>query len=132
MTKEILKGELSELKFAVIAMEHGFNVCRPIFAARYDLILEKDGSLHRIQVKSTKTINKKKPSDWYGVSVSRGNKGKVMYSKKNIDYFAIHIKPLDIWYIVPVDDVTGVKMSLNPNSKKSKYTKFIDAWHLLD
>jgi hypothetical protein len=37
-------------------------------------------------------------------------KGRAFYTKKDIDFIAAHVVPLDIWYIIPVEICTPAPM----------------------
>ena len=53
-------GEYSESLFATHCMEKGYIVSKPFsHYTRYDLIIDVDNVLHRVQVKSTEYLKKK-------------------------------------------------------------------------
>ena len=45
------------------------------------------------------------------VKVASGSKGKQRYTKKDVDVIAILCHPLNVWYIIPIEDA-GEKLSM--------------------
>lgn len=123
-------GEMCEMEFIVRAMRLGLKVSRPLTETKYDVVIDNGKNLLRIQVKGTRSINNKGAMS-YGVMTSYGAYGKKLYDKTHMDFFAIFVEPENIWFIVPVDEINYSKITLSPHAKKSKYTPFKDAWHLI-
>lgn len=124
------RGEFSELKFSMIAIEMGLRISKPIFSGLpYDFIVDKDGSLFKIQIKSTANFQNKK----YSANLAHGNKLKKEYCPKEVDCFGVHIVPLDLWYIFSIHDtVNKAHFSTNPEDPKDHYYKYINNWSLFD
>jgi hypothetical protein len=59
--------------------------------------------------------------------------GSRSYTEADIDFFAFYIIPEDIWYIVPIAELTRARYAvyLNPHEPGNKYFRFMEAWHLL-
>ena len=123
------RGEWVELQFMARAAGHGLTVSKPWGdSARYDFAVEHHGRFSRVQVKSTLHYIRNHymchcaPPNRYGG-----------YSRDEIDFVAAFIIPEDVWYILPVEVVSRLKLaiSLAPHRKDHKYTKYIEAWHLL-
>jgi hypothetical protein len=95
------KGLLAELIFVVKATGMGFAVSKPYADTEpYDLIVEENGRLLRIQVKSVFTTAR-----WgYCIAVARigYHRPMVQSSAREIDFIAAYVVPHDAWYIVPV------------------------------
>jgi hypothetical protein len=92
-----LRGEWVELLFMTRAAEHGLRVMRPWGdSSRYDFVVEAGGRFLRVQVKSTNF----RKSKFYVCSMVRF--GQKSYTSDDIDFFALYVIPLDIWYILPV------------------------------
>jgi hypothetical protein len=50
----------------------------------------------------------------------------------DIDYFAIYVLPLDLWYVFPARTLAGVgAVVLTPHSKGHKYERYMENWWLL-
>jgi PD-(D/E)XK endonuclease len=121
------RGEWAELRFMARAAEYGLIVTKPWGdSSRYDFAVECKGRFLRVQVKST--IHRISNSFLVRVHGSAGR-----YSEGDFDFIAAYIIPLDIWYIVPAETAIPVSenLCLTPNSAKSKYECYREAWHLL-
>ena len=120
------RGEWVELLFMTVASGMGFNVAKPFGdSARYDVIVENDGRFLRIQVKSTEL--------WTGSSyVCQLHMCGRLYTAEDIDYFAIYVLPLDLWYIFPARTLAGLSaVVLSPHRKGHKYERYLENWWLL-
>ena len=56
------------------------------------------------------------------------------YTEKEIDFLAVFIIPVNMWYVIPASALRGRKfgIALNPWRPRSKYTRYMEAWHLLN
>ena len=123
----VRQGEISEQIFATKCfVEHGYMVSQPNGTTDYDLVVDVNGSLKKIQVKSSAKGDG-------NVNICKGNNGqrgskKYPYPEESIDFFAIHNIPQDDWYIIP-RSITGDVMNLRIALKRSgKYSKYKDNW----
>ena len=125
------KGILAELKFQQEAIARKLKTALPTFAQeRYDLILDNGNKLYRIQIKSTNMQKKKGNVVAWEVALLGGSKVK-KYKPNEVDFFAIYLEQLDIWYVIPAEKVSKIKyLSLFPNCRESKYEIYQDAWEL--
>jgi hypothetical protein len=132
MSKKL--GELAELKFYTIAYENNFIISKPFGDnARYDFIVDCNGKLSRVQVKSTSYIDRANRENRYSLVVGYGNKCKISYTENDIDIVAIFVFPENIWYIIQINKLDGKKkINLRPFDKnsKGKYEIFKMAWEL--
>ncbi len=120
------RGEWVELLFMTVAAGLGFTVAKPFGdSARYDVIVEHLGRFLRIQVKSTEL--------WTGSSyVCQLNMCGRLYTAEDIDYFAVYVLPLDLWYIFPARTLAGLSnVVLSPHRKGHKYERYMENWWLL-
>jgi hypothetical protein len=128
------RGELVEMHFMTRAATHGFTVSKPWGdSARYDFILEHEGGLCRVQVKST-TKGPKPPKRGYICTVVSQTKAHTIkpYSRKEIDFIAAYVIPKDAWFILPVELIRGRSaVWLDPIRPRGKYAPYLEAWHLL-
>jgi hypothetical protein len=94
--------------------------------APFDFIVGDHGCLLRVQVKSTLC----RRENGYGCSV-RGAQC-CRYAADDFDLLAVLVVPERVWYIIPAELILGKgKVFLYPNSPKSKYAPYKEAWHLL-
>jgi PD-(D/E)XK endonuclease len=120
------RGEWVELLFMTVAAGLGFTVAKPFGdSARYDVIVEHLGRFLRIQVKSTE--------QWNGSSyLCQLHMCGRLYTAEDIDYFAIYVLPLDLWYIFPAKTLAGMgAVVLSPQCKGHKYERYLENWWLL-
>ena len=123
----VKQGEISEQKFAVKCFaEYGYMVSQPNGTVDYDLIVDVNGSLKKVQVKSSikgdGNVNICKGTN------GTGNVGKYPYPEENVDFFAIHNIPQDDWYIIPrsaTGDAMNIRIALK---RKGKYSGYKNNW----
>ena len=126
----VSKGEDGELLFLLRASEKGMKVAIPVKTERYDFIVDVDGRLSRIQVKTTQ--GGKFTYIKHVITLS-SNRNKP-YTANDIDFIAAFITSLKIWYIIPITKISGKHgISLYPDAKRglSQYEQYREAWHLL-
>lgn len=127
------RGEWVELLFMAEAARLGCKVARPLGEARYDVLVEGGGRIHRVQVKST-TFNRKGCYEclcfWSRVSEKRESK---QYTDEQIDLVAAYVVPEDTWFLIPISEIRTRTLYLPPRNRasRSKYGRFLEAWNLL-
>jgi len=127
----VKQGEVSEHRFALKCFaDLGYMVSWPSGTADYDLVVDVNGRLLRVQVKSSGTDSNRYMICKGTNAVKSGEQGKYPYPENAIDYFAIHDIPADEWYIIPRRD-TGDRMAVSI-SKKNKFYKYKDNWTFED
>jgi hypothetical protein len=122
------RGEWIELLFMTRAAKRGYVVSKPWGdSARYDVGIEQNRRIKRVQVKGTD----RREGDGYSCHLA-GSKLKA-YTVKEIDYFAIYLLEEDIWYIFPAKRLVGqASVMLSPHDKGSVHERYREAWELLD
>jgi len=129
------KGLIAELIFVVKAASMGFAVSKPYGDCEpYDVIIEANGRVFRIQVKSVFTTSR-----WgYSISVARNRQHKpvVQYSPQEIDFVAAYVVAHDAWYIIPVAEIANrAHIRLYPEGAKRQdgalFEQYREAWDLL-
>ncbi len=131
-------GEHSEIAFLYRSDQRQFAISRPFGdSERYDFILDNRPrpvvTLNRIQVKCTECLRAGAYETRATYTVGRN--GRAVYTKRDIDFIAAHVVPLDIWYIIPVEVCTPQPMLRfypHRKAKKMRLEKYREAWHLLD
>jgi hypothetical protein len=121
------QGEWAELCFMARAAEIGLCVCKPYGdSAQYDVGIEHGGRILRVQIKST---TYSRDGSFTCNAVGPGHKG---YPAGVVDFFAVYLVPLDVWYILPFEATGGiVSLQFRPGKRGSKYSRYMEAWHLL-
>ena len=122
-----LRGEWVELRFMARAAEQGLTVSKPWGeSAHYDFMVENLGRVKRIQVKSTSM----KSGNLYHCNITATNSRP--YLEQDLDFIVAYIIPVDVWYVVPIAAALNrFHLRVNPDSQKSKYRSYKEAWHLL-
>jgi hypothetical protein len=125
-------GERSEANFLAKAAARDFGIAKPWGdSRRYDFILDNGECLHRVQVKCTECIRARA---YETRATYTTGKGRAVYTKKDIDFIAAHVVPLDIWYIIPVEVCTPAPMLRfypHRKAKRMRLEPYREAWHLL-
>jgi PD-(D/E)XK endonuclease len=120
-------GEQAEAAFLNKATSLGFSVSKPWGdSERYDLIVGSGRRLLRVQVKSTRYQH----AGRFRYSINaRGCAAQ--YTEDEIDFLAIYIVPLDLWYVIPVKACLNRRsLRLSPKAEIShgRYEKYREAW----
>ena len=125
------RGEWVELQFLARATAQGLTVSRPWGdSAAYDAVVENSCGLYRVQVKSSTF---RQCGAYKCITVLREKGGVIVpYRRDQIDFFAFYLIPEDLWYIIPVSELSGKRaVLLNPLDRKSPYFRYLEAWYLL-
>ena len=121
------RGEWAELRFMAKASEHGFKLNQPWGDLRYDVAIDLDGRLIRVQIKST--ILSRLPGS-YVVKLCRS--AARYYQKSDFDVLAIYVVALDIWYVIPAAVALRRRhIQVAPGCEQNPFERFREAWHLL-
>ena len=126
------EGERGELAFLSKASSLGFALSLPYgHMQRYDFLVDSGTNIWRVQVKtSTHMLN-----GLYLVGMHhRANRRVRAYTKSEIDFVAVYIRPEQTWYILPVREVTEHRQLLfRPKGyhRRDPYAHYREAWHLL-
>jgi hypothetical protein len=133
------QGEWAELMCQTKAAGLGMTPCKPWGeSAPYDTAIEghKSHRFHRVQVKSVGGPKSDRPG-LYRVVCQRGNPNcqrRRPYSPKEVDFLAVYLISEDLWYIIPIRALRGVKMihiRVRDPKKASRFERYREAWHLL-
>ena len=93
------QGEKSELAVASELMMKGYGVSFPFgHEHQYDLVVDKDGTLYRIQVKTAK----QEEGNRYYIPADAGH-----YDKKYVDLFAGYSEDGVATFFIPVGEASG-------------------------
>jgi hypothetical protein len=86
------KGEIAKLKVEQRATEKGWIVSRPVEYSRYDLVLDNNGRLYRIQVKyGDSEFSKPNGSIVVGLKKDNGKRKYRFYTELDIDAILVYI-----------------------------------------
>jgi len=120
-------GEQAEAAFLNKATSLGLNVARPWGdSERYDLIVDSGRRLWRVQVKSTQCQYEGK----FSYRINAWGCG-VFYTEEDIDFLAVYIVPLDLWYIIPAKacaNCHSLRFHPNRDNFRGRFEKYREAW----
>ena len=112
------KGAIAETAIAHEAVKLGFDVYRPINeGTRYDLIIDVEGRLLRVQCKWASRYDDVLIVRTYSCRRSADGLIKRGYTKDEIDAFGAYCADLDRCYLLPIDefpDRTCIQLRLAP------------------
>jgi hypothetical protein len=133
------RSEWVELQFMARISALGLTAAKPWGdSSRYDFIVDCDGRLIRVQVKST-THRQRRGRGYQCHTISCGpwprgpwRRQVRHYTSKEVDFLALYVIPEDVWFIIPVTELRHSRLSvlLNPGNPKTRYFQFLEAWHL--
>lgn len=125
-----ITGERSEASFLARAIQLNFGVAKPWGdSLRYDFILDNGERLFRFQVKATECL---RAQAYETRATYTAGKGRAVYTRADIDFIAAHVAPLDIWYIIPVEECMSKPMLRfypHRKAKRMRLERFREAWH---
>jgi|SRR5579863_10203016 len=120
-------GEQAEAAFLNKATSLGLSVSKPWGdSERYDLIVGSGSRLSRVQVKSTAYQHDGRCR--YSINAQCHA---ALYTEDEIDFLAVYIVPLDLWYIIPVKACLNRKsLRFYPKATTfcGRYEKYREAW----
>ena len=127
------KGLVTELQCQTFFTKLGYNVSIPLGEdCRYDMILDVNGLLLRIQVKTCHSKN----NNSFTISTrstqcnSKGSHN-ISYSKEQIDLFATYYN--NTCYLIPVEECSSTKtLVLNKNVNNQNVAKNYEAKTIID
>lgn len=125
------RGEWAELYFMMLAAGQGMKVSKPFGeSGKYDVGVENQKRVLRVQVKSATYAER---DNEYSFNLMGVDPERQRYPPGTLDFFAILLIPIDVWYIVPFERIIATTRSLHlsPRSKRQKYGEYWEAWHLL-
>jgi len=120
-------GEQAEAAFLNKATSLGLSVSKPWGdSERYDFVVDAGRRMLRVQVKSTAYQHDGRCR--YSINALCHA---ALYTEDEIDFLAVYIVPLDLWYIIPVKACLNRKsLRFYPKATtlRSRYEKYREAW----
>lgn len=119
------KGKIAEAKVLARLLEEGKRVLVPFDVCAYDLALDDEGTLVRIQCKNGRFRNGKVVFNAYSSAraMSVASKCKTVNYREKADFFGVWCGDLGKVYLIPVKDVGLTKVELrveNPIRSNSR------------
>jgi Holliday junction resolvase-like predicted endonuclease len=109
------KGDLAELRVAADLVDRGCRLSLPYGEdCDYDLIADKDGILHRIQVKYTQSDGRVIGVRCMSHSLTNGKVRQTKhYTAKTIDWIAVYDRTSDRCYYLPASELGSGRSHLH-------------------
>jgi hypothetical protein len=114
MTWRKTRGDLAELRVAADLVERGYRIAIPFGEeSDFDLVIERDGRLERIQVKNTKSDGNEFTVRCRSHSLTNGKVRHVKrYTAAMIDWLAVYDQTSDRCYYLPAAELKdGMNMT---------------------
>ncbi len=135
-----LKGDIAEQSFALKCLKKGWDISIPIGdRLPYDLILDVNGALFKIQVKSAwfDSIKENYVVDNRRTKTNRRKMIRSSYNVTDFDFAVLYIDDLDIFYIMPSEVFIsyGSEIHLIETSKRQRKPKsaiYREAWEMIE
>ena len=106
----LLKGRITELKCELWFLEHDYVVSIPNIPCQYDMLVDIDGKIIKIQVKTCHLAKDESGIEFRVSSMTHNKQGytRRVYSEDSVDYFMTCYE--DDYYLVPFSECgVGVK-----------------------
>jgi len=134
-----LKADIAEYSVITALLKRGFKVLKPIGdRLPYDLAIDLDNKLIRIQVKSAWFDTKK---HIYCVDVRRTKTNRRCmrrdrYSSEDFDFAILHIASLGVFYVIPFSAFNSYSSTIclvesAKRQRKPQSAQFREKWDLL-
>ena len=137
MRNTSLKGHIAETHVLTELVKRGFKVSIPFGDYRYDMVAEKNGRFHRIQVKylSCKTRHKTLQINFHSVTRT----GRRKYGVAEVDHLIAYYEPTKRFFVIPLKDSNNkftlqLRLTKPVNNQRSKVTfaeRYENRWDLL-
>jgi len=134
-----LKGDIAEQRVILEALKRNWGVSIPTGdRLPYDLVIDIDGTLLKIQVKSA-WFDVAKENYVIDVRRSLTNQRTVKhrpYQPKDFDFAIIYLDKIDVFYLMPAEVFLSYKSEIHfveseKRQRKPRSSEFREAWHLL-
>jgi len=126
MSPTAKKGKLAELKVEARALELGMVLSRPVLDARYDYVLDNDGTLERVQVKYAAGTDRRRKTDSIKLSLKKdrlrfdGTICTTKYLPSEVDVLLVYIPKWDKILRFEADEFcnkSGIYINLGKKTK---------------
>ena len=121
-------GAIAESDFITECLKRNFEPHTPVTAMPWDFIVTCPAGMLKVQVKTTNSIGRENS---YNIATSTGRNNIKKHIKKTVDVVACYIQPEELWFLLPLKEVTGRTTRLSTDqTSKSKYQKYRENWSI--
>ena len=132
-----LKADIAESAVVTALLKRSFRVLKPIGdRLPYDLALDVDGKLLRVQVKSAWYYNGSYTVDTRRTKTNRRRMLRAHYDENDFDFAIVYIERLETFYVIPVSKFSAYKSGISLVETKKRQRKprsaiYKERWDLL-
>jgi len=132
-----LKADIAEAAVVTALLKRGFKVLKPIGdRLPYDLALDVNGKLLKIQVKSAWYYNGSYTVDSRRTKTNRRRMLRSRYDDKDFDFAILYIDRIDTFYVMPLSVFSGYKSGISlveseKRQRKLQSAMYRERWDLL-
>lgn len=126
---KVAKGNVSKAHVIARLMKEGYNLLEPLSEnSRYDLAIDLEGRLIRIQIKTIYFKNDKKVYEMVCYSTTRRGKKhiKTPYTEREVDFIIGYNLERDEMYTFPIKDIAGRKQIIFREERRKNQYKPLD------
>ena len=121
-------GALGESIATSRLLRRGYTVLLPITPEPYDMVASAYGRYVRIQVKSTGSAKCHRAGVRYSFTLKHSiNRA---YPAGSVDFFVMVALDTESCWVIPANMANVKSCKINPN-RRGKWSRYIEAWHLL-
>ena len=104
LSNTLIKGRITELNCLTYFLKQGFIISTPQIPCAYDFLLDINGEILKIQVKTCRLSSDKSYIEFNTSSMTHNASGytKRVYNKNNVDYFATFYD--NECYLIPLEE----------------------------
>ena len=132
-----LKADIAESAAVTILLKKGFKVLKPVGdRLPYDLAVEINGKLIKLQIKSAWTRNDVYIVDSRRTKTNRHLMLRQKYSTKDFDFALLYVEELDVFFVMPVNVFNSYQSEITlivgkEKQRDIKSSKYLENWDLL-
>ena len=128
LLQEMSAGALGESIAASRLLRRGYTVLLPVTPELYDMVAAAYGRYVRIQVKSTGSAKCHRAGVRYSFTLKHSTNR--AYPAGSVDFFVMVALDTESCWVIPANMANVKSCKINPN-KRGKWSRYIEAWHLL-
>lgn len=132
-----LKADIAEAATIAALLKRGFRVLKPVGdRLPYDLALDVNGKLLKIQVKSAWHYNGSYTVDTRRTKTNRRRMVRQRYGDKDFDFAILYLDRLNTFYVMPISAFSAYKSGISlveteTRQRKPKSAEYRERWDLL-
>ena len=132
-----LKADVAESAVITALLKKGFRVLKPVGdRLPYDVAIDLNGRLIRIQVKSAWPYNGSYTVDTRRTKTNRRYMRRAYYDENDFDFAIVYIDRLNVFYVIPLSAFAAYKSGITlvesaKRQRKPRSAMYRENWDLL-